>query len=364
MPTQVHATERSGHRDIGLSTPQPLMVELARLYPALDLYSQQIRLFELTSSAGSPGIEGTFHCVMLSACPPYIALSYTWGDPGKRKLIRVDGKQIAIQENLWWFLRLRSSNVLSEWNLFWIDAICIDQANNTERNHQVGLMKQIYTNAAKMFIWLGREAEGSDVAMNFVAKEASSPLRPKGSAFLRIWTREQGKALLALCERQYWRRIWIIQEIVHARQIIVLCGQKSFEWRSFENLYKKLKAIELRGWIAHYEFAARVLGSFASVMVWQRAHWRHPETPAPRLRTLLEVFQDWQCSDIRDKVFGLLGLVNPDVDIAIDYSKSVEEIYDEVRARECAPVTSGARATKEEIQFYNLLRRALKLPEY
>jgi len=165
-------------------------------------------------------------------------------------------------------------------------------------------MKQIYTNAANVVIWLGREAEDSDVAMSFVANEGSAPLKPKGGAFRRIWTREQGKALLSLCERPYWRRIWIIQEIIHARQIIVLCGQKIFKWRSFENLYEKLKTIELRGWIAHHEFAARVLGSFASVMVWQRAHWRHPETLAPRLRTLLEVFQDWQCSDIRDKVFG------------------------------------------------------------
>ena len=49
-----------------------------------------------------------------------------------------------IRENLWWFLhhmRLRS-----QWKLFWIDALCIDQSNILERNHQVNSMRQIYSN--------------------------------------------------------------------------------------------------------------------------------------------------------------------------------------------------------------------------
>ena len=37
---------------------------------------------------------------------------------------------------------------------FWIDAICIDQANEKERPEQVKVMKQIYEKAEAVVIWL------------------------------------------------------------------------------------------------------------------------------------------------------------------------------------------------------------------
>jgi hypothetical protein len=46
----------------------------------------------------------------------------------------------------------------------------------------------------------------------------------------------------------------------------------------------------------------QVLQSSAAVMIWQRAHWRHPQTRTPRLQMLIEVFRDWQCTDVRDKI--------------------------------------------------------------
>jgi hypothetical protein len=63
----------------------------------------------------------------------------------------------------------------------------------------------------------------------------------------------------------------------------------NFAWNTLGNLYAKLKRLELTGWIAHHEFAGEVLYSFASVIVWERAYWRYPDTPTPRLRNLLKV---------------------------------------------------------------------------
>ncbi|KAH6672909.1 heterokaryon incompatibility, partial [Halenospora varia] len=159
----------------------------------------------------------------------YSALSYTWGDPEKTNPIQIDGKQLPIPENLWWFFQTCDLNGFDETRLFWIDAICIDQSNVLERNHQVRLMKQIYTTADNVFIWLRREADNSDLAMSFLSGNGTTPLRRKGNGFKKLWTRNQGKALMALCERSYWRRIWIIQEVIHAKRLTVLCGQKSFE---------------------------------------------------------------------------------------------------------------------------------------
>lgn len=144
------------------------------------------------------------------------ALSYAWGDKLDSRNIRVgDDASVTVRDNLWWFLYLQSLTI-SEPVLFWIDAICINQSNVHERNHQVGLMKRIYANATNVFIWLGREARCSDTAMDFVSGKGTRKLKIRGSRFIDLWTPEEGKALWDLFERPYWRRMWIIQEIIHA----------------------------------------------------------------------------------------------------------------------------------------------------
>ncbi|KAF5538624.1 HETEROKARYON incompatibility [Fusarium phyllophilum] len=101
-------------------------------------------------------------------------------------------------------------------------------ANIHERNHQVGLMRQIYTSAAKVYVWLGKKDENCNIAMRFVAAQASKPLRPRGSGYYPLWSRQEGKALHTLFDRRYWRRMWIIQELLHASDIIVWYDSLSF----------------------------------------------------------------------------------------------------------------------------------------
>ncbi|KAF5597543.1 het-domain-containing protein [Fusarium pseudoanthophilum] len=296
-------------------------------YRKFVLENRQIRLFQLEPGTTTSSIRGSFICADISSRPVYTALSYTWGDGGtKRKIMLLDQGELAIGDNLWSFLRLQSS-IITEPTSFWIDAICIDQSNTLERNHQVGLMRQIYTSAAKVYVWLGQEEENSDVAMRFVAAQASKPLRPRGSGYNPIWSRQEGKALHTLCDRRYWRRMWIIQELLHANDITVWCGSLSFTWDDIEKLYLKLKTIEESNWFAHHEYHLMVMQSSAAVMVWQRAHWRHPDTPVPRLQTLIEIFRDWQCTDLRDKVFALSGMATKESTVEPDYTLTTREVY-------------------------------------
>lgn len=65
----------------------------------------------------------------------YEALSYAWGDPTKSHEIFVNGKVLKITTNLHVALQyLRQPDVA---RVLWIDAICIDQENISEKNHQV-----------------------------------------------------------------------------------------------------------------------------------------------------------------------------------------------------------------------------------
>lgn len=51
-----------------------------------------------------------------------------------------------------------------------MDAICINQDDIPERNTQVARMKTIYNKARRFIVWLGKEAEDSDVAMQLLMK--------------------------------------------------------------------------------------------------------------------------------------------------------------------------------------------------
>ncbi|KAI3400801.1 hypothetical protein diail_2010 [Diaporthe ilicicola] len=206
--------------------------------------------------------------------------------------------------------------------LFWIDAICIDQNNVNERNHQVGLMKQIYSMASNVYIWLGPESENSRLAMDFLANEGTKPLKRQVDDYRPIWDMPEGKAIRDLCERPYWSRMWIIQEIIHANRLTVWCGSQRLDWPVFDRLYLTLKALQETNSIDRHEFAMDILQSPAFVMLWQRAHWRHPETPTPKLQTLIEIFQSWNCTDLRDKVYALVSMADEKTAVLPDYSRS------------------------------------------
>ncbi|PVH77425.1 hypothetical protein DL98DRAFT_368143, partial [Cadophora sp. DSE1049] len=98
----------------------------------------------------------------LDEAPRYWALSYTWGDPGVTECISMDGHDITITANLraaLWNLRL-STRIRT----IWIDAICINQKDLLERNQQVQIMPDIYSNAYGVLIWLGESSENSGLA--------------------------------------------------------------------------------------------------------------------------------------------------------------------------------------------------------
>lgn len=318
-------------------------------YLNLDMSKKQIRLFELYPSTNASEIKGSFHCVKSSA-HEYIALSYTWGNEAPCREIQVDGEKLSIRENLWWFLGLQSISI-SEANFFWIDAICINQSNIKERNHQVGLMSQIYTNASAVYIWLGRESNDSDLAMEYITRQASKELKTEGMRYRPLWSQQEGRALVELCERPYWRRMWIIQEVISARNIIAFCGTKRFDWGCLTKLYQKLKVLESTNWLAHHPFALAVFQSSASAIIWQRAYWRHPIIPTPSLKKLISVFSSWQCTDLRDKVYALVGMASPETAVVPDYSRTTYQICQDIWAQDA----------HKDAQYYEMLIRVLEL---
>jgi hypothetical protein len=118
--------------------------------------------------------RGELRCTMkhfsFDTAPPYGALSYEWGNTGFKKRLILNNKHFDVGENLrnaLWYLATmeffissdvrgpRNTNHRLTW--LWVDALCIDQRNTAERNHQVRLMGDIYKNAIEVFVWLAQE---------------------------------------------------------------------------------------------------------------------------------------------------------------------------------------------------------------
>ncbi|KAF4958054.1 hypothetical protein FGADI_2684 [Fusarium gaditjirri] len=139
-------------------------------YRQLEPWLSQIRLLHLQPlrtedhQSSAPwykcvSLECTFETVHLASAPPYEALSYTWGDEAASIRILLNGEVFLIRPNLAYALAaLRSS----EPRVLWVDALCINQQDTTERNHQVGMMGDIFRRAERVLVWLGRPSSGWD----------------------------------------------------------------------------------------------------------------------------------------------------------------------------------------------------------
>lgn len=137
--------------------------------------------------------------------PIYTALSYTWGSEENKTSIKFNGQKRNVTRNLAEALRhLRSP---TDQMMLWIDQLCINQEDNAEKSIQVGLMKDIYSYAAKTCIWLGEEADNSDLAMDIIKNLDGDDLtNPKNNL-----DQAELQAVAHLQARPWWSRVWVIQ---------------------------------------------------------------------------------------------------------------------------------------------------------
>lgn len=246
----------------------------------------------------------------------YDALSYTWGNLEKANQITINGGTLDITKNLFTALmKLRSP---AQTRRLWIDAICIDQENIQERNHQVHMMKRIFGTASSVIVWLG-DSEGSVYdTLEMILKYSWS----LGRKDLFKYPEEALRGLDVLFNRPWWKRIWIVQEVVAAGEIVVLLGDTIFPWAMLTNLCRAIQLVE---------FLAHPLAPMVRSCGYQKftvlEHFRRNRS-MPLVR-LVHCTQDYQATNLRDKLYALLGMasdISPD-DIIPDYTKSVQEVF-------------------------------------
>ena len=190
----------------------------------------------------------------LVCCPPYSAVSYTWGDPLETEEILLNDKVLPVRNNLWSLLS--SLRRTDEPRRLWIDAICINQSDIAEKNHQVALMGRIYEGAQSVLVWLGRGNGDTNIAFETVERlqfynskdEGRHRSRwhyiclgqnvPQGLLPDQYIRGEEVEAFAILCKQLYWVRTWIIQEFVLAKSIELRCGGRTIHWHSVDRFVR------------------------------------------------------------------------------------------------------------------------------
>ncbi|KAI4086712.1 MAG: hypothetical protein L6R37_008392, partial [Teloschistes peruensis] len=102
----------------------------------------------------------------------------------------------------------------------WIDALCINQQDVKEREHQADLMKRIYRQAQQVTVWLGEQSDNSDLVFDLLhmLAEQDDPANWLFNHFMSCQLQDQLLAIAKLYMRPYWKRLWIVQEIAMAAQ--------------------------------------------------------------------------------------------------------------------------------------------------
>jgi hypothetical protein len=91
----------------------------------------------------------------------YEALSYCWGELHQTKQIACSGRSVPVTNNL--YIALETLQYPDETRMLWGDAMCINQRDYVEQNHQLGLMSRIYQQANQVVVSIGEMTEDSDM---------------------------------------------------------------------------------------------------------------------------------------------------------------------------------------------------------
>jgi len=366
--------------------------------------AKSIRLLLLNpSTINTEVLHGTFEICSLEGDLDFEALSYTWGEPEFPRVIEIGEHTIAITENL--FAALKRFRLEDKTRKLWIDAICISQSDDREKSSQVALMAEIYRRAKVVLGWLGDGDEASTKALDHFGELAKSAPhfgldREVGH---RIYLQNPGKlprgteaevsTLLhaakahkveLIYSRPWFTRIWIVQEVVLAREIVLFSGNTSIRWPVFAAavslLLQAQMTIDVRvvnltafnmAWDIvtvrgqRYLLASRPLkkpveydtASQRSTFAQQhqtllgrihgdlllgnsneqiKEHLTDVDRPSfldtgsmERHNTVIATFWKRDCKNDRDRIYGMLGVCPWDVQIGItpDYSLPVVDVY-------------------------------------
>jgi hypothetical protein len=315
-------------------------------YRTLDTSKRQIRLLHVLESQASPTkhpvslrLKLSLETFDLHDAPPYAALSYTWGPENPTYDLVIEGRDFRVRENLFFFFKeLPQHDANTSWDnwlrhtrYIWIDQICINQADVRERNHQVGLMSRIYKDCEIVVVWLG---DPTPAFRKAARKFYGRPSKFQGQRQLPAFG-----PLSVLLRDNYFTRLWIVQEVLLAERVTVMChGGVSVYW---PDLYKVALQDPWR-----FKRAGIPLELFSMLECSSITHYKS-------LKWCIDRFSGQECREPRDKVYGLLGIVKKHQQIKVDYEKPIQKVFlDVIRVLHSAYLAEFDQRSSERAVYW------------
>jgi hypothetical protein len=268
-----------------------------RLYKPLPDGKQKIRLITISPGKQQDSLRCEFTPGDWSEST-YDALSYTWEHHlVLRRTIYIDGHVFLVSDTVFQALKqLRSS---TESRQIWIDALCINQSDMDERRCQVQMMFHIYEHAQRVVIWLGYPPPLVESAFQachdivFASNVERDQLLEDNKDCL--------EAIQKLTVHKWWTRVWTLQEVVAAKNAILLVGPHWCSWDDFSAFVLLAHDVEKSPHLISKEIQECV-----KTIMRLKADTDDPQ------RSLLNIaytFRNRNATDGRDKLYGLMGLL-------------------------------------------------------
>lgn len=353
----------------GDTTPSPWPMYSSRL----DSKDHEVRILvmEPALSAGDPIICSLVN-THLSSAQPFDALSYCWGSGTSKKVLTINGRDLLVSSSV--VAALRRLRHKEQELAIWVDQICINQRDVDERDEQVRLMAEIYSGATQVHVWLGEGDVATWTALRIVRDSFNMNYQvcPGGAAckchgtthtleveafksrhqhdkpsrhlmnevFLALVKNEQGELadaagavnnlqlttlMSTLFINPWFRRVWVLQEALLARDAIVHCGEELVPWR---------EVLQISDWLAEIHQPVYHVPHITMPHVWSTLR---PLDGQVQELELLDVFihgLEMRATDPRDKLFALLSFARgtgkgTDVPLPIrsSYKKEPEQVF-------------------------------------
>ena len=309
---------------------QPLQkwqTRLIRLLPGIFDAPIECELF-VADVIAQPG----FGVLELGQVVEYEAVSYSWGWPKRTAPVICNQRACFVPPTLRDAFRYLRRVHEQRW--LWCDALCINQEDFAEKSKQIQIMLLIFSKAKRVIAWLGRSKDGAEESL----------MRKVAQSQRQAFEQCDQAATDQLIRRPWFSRTWVRQEVFAATDLKLQLEAVSCDWNSFSSfiwghdklgaghlaslrdVYSSMKPTFPENFVRpphHYVSGFGDAGNQAQVQL------------AKALLSILTDNQYFKVSNDRDRVYGLLGLLQNRMAgiseaMPVDYSKTVEQVYQDL----------------------------------
>ncbi|EXJ58929.1 hypothetical protein A1O7_06360 [Cladophialophora yegresii CBS 114405] len=309
------------------------------------LSGDDFRLVHLRAGQGPVPVELSLIVANLKHPPQYAALSYVVGQNNTSVTVNFRRDYhvfpIVISDALETALRCLRRPYTDI--LLWVDALSINQFDLQERAREIRRMSQLFRSASNVCIWLGPASPEVIHALDFIPQVLNF-------AHLEELVRDVGNKqkwleLTKLMSRPYFRRRFVVQEILLSRNATVHCGDRAIPWHDFVDVAVLLRSkwSELQQHLAlthedNLELGdAQLLGAASLIEVSRLIFRKDTQGNILQrlldLETLLSLLPTFEVTELLDTVYAIIDLAKDGLGsqtLRVDYGLQPEELFQDV----------------------------------